>query len=207
MNKTIFDTPLVQPLFQILSITILKLLGWKREGSIKGTERSVVIAAPHTSNWDFFYTLLIAFAFRKKMYWMGKDKLFKKPFGPVVRWMGGIPVDRSRASNLVEKTILCFKEQDELSIVIAPEGTRGRVNYWKTGFYRIATGAGVPILPAYLDYKEKRGGFGKLFFPTGDIDRDMEKIRAFYSDKTGKNSNLFNHKSEIADYKKDRFVS
>jgi 1-acyl-sn-glycerol-3-phosphate acyltransferase len=207
MQKTIFDTPLVQPLFKYTSILVLKLLGWKREGSIEGTERCVVIAAPHTSNWDFFYTLLIAFAFRKKMYWMGKDKLFKKQFGSVVRWMGGIPVDRTKTSNLEEKTIQCFHDNKVFSIVIAPEGTRGRVVHWKTGFYRIAEGAGVPVLPAYLDYKTKRGGFGQLIFPTGDIEADMRKIRDFYSDKTGKNAHLFDHKSEIADYKKERIVS
>lgn len=207
MRKTIFDTPLIQPLLQFLSIVLLKLLGWKREGTIQGTERCVVIAAPHTSNWDFFYTLLIAFSFKKKMYWMGKDRLFKKPFGFIVRWMGGIPVDRGRASNLVETTIQCFRENSELCIVIAPEGTRGRVNYWKTGFYRIACGADVPILPAYLDYRLKTGGFGPVFYPTGDIEADMEDIRAFYSDKTGKNSEQFNHSSKIAEYKKEKNVS
>ena len=207
MNRTIFDTPLMQPLFQLTSILLLKMLGWKREGSVRGTERCVVIAAPHTSNWDFFYTLLIAFAFRKKMYWMGKNTLFKKPFGPLVRWMGGIPVDREKASNLVEETIRCFRENRELCIVIAPEGTRGRVSYWKTGFYRIASGAEVPILPAYLDYKKKVGGFGGLIYTTGDIEADMIRIREFYSGKTGKNADKFERNSVIPDYKKERNVS
>lgn len=207
MNKTIFDTPVIQPLLQGASILLLKILGWKCEGSIKGSERCVVIAAPHTSNWDFFYTLLIAFAFRKKMFWMGKDSLFKKPFDPVVRWMGGIPVNRTRASNLVEETIRCFRENRELCIVIAPEGTRGRVIHWKTGFYRIACGAGVPILPAYLDYRKKRGGFGALIYPTGDIDADMISIRKFFSDKTGKNADKFDRNSTIAEYKKKKNAS
>ncbi len=207
MQKTIFDTPFIQPLLKGISILLLKILGWKKLGTVDGTERCVVIAAPHTSNWDFFYTLLISFAFKKKMYWMGKDKLFRKPFGGIVRWMGGIPVDRNKASNLVEKTIQCFHENQELCIVIAPEGTRGRVSYWKTGFYRIAHGANVPILPAYLDYRLKQGGFGPLFYPTGDIEADMEKIREFYSDKTGKNAMQFDHKSEIAGYKKQKKIS
>ncbi len=207
MNKTIFDTPVIQPLFQGMSIFLLKILGWKREGSVEGSEHCVVIAAPHTSNWDFFYTLLIAFAFRKKMYWMGKDTLFRKPFGKIVKWMGGIPVNRVRASNLVEETIRCFNENSKFCIVIAPEGTRGRVKHWKTGFYRIACGADVPILPAYLDYRRKAGGFGKLFYPTGDIDADMKKIRGFYSDKTGKNADNFDRSGSIANYKKEKHIS
>lgn len=201
MQKTIFDTPVIQPVLKFGSIALLKMLGWKREGNLQDIKKCVIIAAPHTSNWDFFYTLLMAFAFRKKMYWMGKESLFKKPFGFIVRWMGGVPVDRSKATNLVDATIKCFKEHSEFCIVIAPEGTRGSVISWKTGFYRIAYGAGVPVLPAYLDYREKRGGFGEHFFPTGNIEVDMVEIRRFYSGKTGKNSHLYNRAAEIAEYK------
>jgi 1-acyl-sn-glycerol-3-phosphate acyltransferase len=117
--ETILNTPLMQPFFQLTSIILLKLLGWKNRREHKRIRTLYCYSRTTHINWDFFYTLLITFAFRKKMYWMGKDNLFRKPFGSVVRWMGGIPVNRVRASNLVEKTIQCFSDNKELSIVIS----------------------------------------------------------------------------------------
>lgn len=194
MHKTVFDTPVVNTLFRLISIFLLKILGWKKEGTLPVEKKYVMIAAPHTSNWDFLYTILIAFAFKLKIFWMGKNTLFKKPFGPLVKWMGGIPVNRDRSNNLVDETIAWFNKNERLVIVVPPEGTRSKTTYWKTGFYHIAYGAGVPILLGYLDYKRKAGGFGPTFHPTGLIDDDMVIIRDFYSNITGRNPDMFNKK-------------
>lgn len=194
MHKTVFDTPVVNTLFRLISLFLLKILGWKKEGTLPVEKKYVMIAAPHTSNWDFLYTILIAFAFKLKIFWMGKNTLFKKPFGPLVKWMGGIPVNRDRSNNLVDETIAWFNKNERLVIVVPPEGTRSKTTYWKTGFYHIAYGAGVPILLGYLDYKRKAGGFGPTFHPTGLIDDDMVIIRDFYSNITGRNPDMFNKK-------------
>ena len=194
MHKTVFDTPVVNTMFRLISLFLLKILGWKKEGTLPVEKKYVMIAAPHTSNWDFLYTILIAFAFKLKIFWMGKNTLFKKPFGPLVKWMGGIPVNRDRSNNLVDETIAWFNKNERLVIVVPPEGTRSKTTYWKTGFYHIAYGDGVPILLGYLDYKRKAGGFGPTFHPTGLIDDDMVIIRDFYSNITGRNPDMFNKK-------------
>jgi 1-acyl-sn-glycerol-3-phosphate acyltransferase len=146
----------------------------------------VIIAAFHTSNWDFPFGLFIAFALGIKIYWVGKDSLFRRPFGPLMRWLGGIPVNRSGSHNMVSRTIQAFQEHEGLYIAIAPEGTRGKASSWKTGFYHIALGAHVPIAMAFLDYRHKAGGMGPLVFPTGNIETDMMKIRDFYAGVTAK---------------------
>jgi 1-acyl-sn-glycerol-3-phosphate acyltransferase len=207
LQTTVFDTPVINTLFRTVSLLLLKILGWKKSGMVPDVKKFVMIAAPHTSNWDFLYTIIIAFAFRQKIFWMGKEKIFKKPFAPIVRWMGGIPVNREKTSNLVDETIRQFNENDRLVVVVPPEGTRKKVSYWKTGFYWIAYGAGVPILLGYLDYKRKVGGFGPMFQPTGDIDADMVVIRDFYSHITGKKPSMFEENAGIAEYKQEKVVS
>ncbi len=187
MQYTIFDTPVLRTIMPAVSRLVIRLLGWKREGALPDIPKYVVIAAPHTSNIDLVYTLLYAFAFRVKIYWMGKHSIFKRPFGPVMKWLGGIPIDRDRAHNVVEESIAEFGRHERLALVVAPEGTRRKVNYWKTGFYRIAHGAGVPIAMSFLDYGRKTAGFGPTFMPTGDIEKDMEAIQGFYSSVRGRN--------------------
>jgi len=186
MQHTLFDTPVLKNLIRWGSIICLKISGWKLEGRLPDKHRFVMIAAPHTSNWDLPITLAIAFVFRLKLFSLGKKEMFRWPFGPIVRWLGVIPVDRSRSGNTVDQSIILFNENDDLVLTIPPEGTRKSVRYWKTGFYYIALGAGVPIVLGYIDYQKKRGGVGPSFIPTGDIDADMNKIREFYSDKKGK---------------------
>jgi len=146
----------------------------------------VIIAAPHSSNWDAIFMLAVAFALKAKLFWMGKAVLFRWPLGPLVRWFGGIPIDRSTSHNVVAQSIQTFKENKELAMAVAPEGTRKKVRYWRTGFYYIATGANVPIVLGYLDFKRKAGGIGPTVHPTGDIDADMETIQAFYAAVTPK---------------------
>lgn len=191
MHKTIFDTPLINTLMRWLSLAMLRLLGWKTEGIRPADPKYVLIAAPHTSNWDFPYTLMLCFALRLRVYWVGKASLFRWPLGPLARWLGGIAVDRSASKNMVQTTIEAFARQPRLVVIVAPEGTRGRVSHWKTGFYHIAHGAGVPVALAYLDFKRKAGGIGQMFHTSGDIERDMEQIQLFYRGVTGKNQEQF----------------
>jgi 1-acyl-sn-glycerol-3-phosphate acyltransferase len=195
MAMTIFDTPFVGKACYILSLLLLRVTGWKKEGDPPGVPKCVVIAAPHTSNWDFPLTIMLAFAFRLKICWMGKHTLFKGVMGPVSRWLGGIEVDRTRSTNLVAQSIERFRNSEALAMIIPPEGTRKKVRYWKTGFYHIAHGADVPIVLGFMDYRRKRGGLGPLFHPTGDIEGDMAKIRAFYAGVTGRRPDQWNRDS------------
>ena len=186
MRRTIYTTPIVRQLFWLLSWAGLKLAGWKIVGTPPKEKKFILVAVPHTSNWDFPITLAISFLCGFRLNWMGKSSLFKGPMGPVMRWLGGISVDRSKSNNLVQQVIDGMGQLDQCALAIPPEGTRSRTEKWKTGFYYIATGAGVPIGLAFLDYKHKKGGFGPTFYPTGDIDKDIEEMQAFYTGISGK---------------------
>ncbi len=172
-------------------LMFLKMLGWRVEGEIPPIKKFVMIAAPHTTNWDFPITLALSFALMVKVYWMGKATIFRWPFGEICRWLGGIPVDRSQSQNIVEQSVNTFNESDKLIIIIPPEGSRKKVSYWKTGFYHIARGANVPIVLGFLDYRRKVGGIGPTFYTTGRIEEDMQKIKAFYATVTGKYQAMF----------------
>lgn len=165
---------------------MVKMMGWKVEGEFPDYPKSVVIVAHHTSNWDFVVGYPVSLIYRIKAYWVGKHTLFKKPFGGIMRWLGGIPLDRSSSRNFVDQIVQTFEKRKELLLVIAPEGTRKRVDKWKTGFYYIAKGAGVPIICAFIDYKRKVAGFGLVLKPGEDEAGDMNKIREFYRNVTGK---------------------
>lgn len=193
MHHTIFDTPLVNTFFRWLSVGFLRLTGWKVVGSLPlGAAKSVLIAAPHTSNWDLPYTLMVAFALRLNVYWVGKSSIFKPPFRGVMMWLGGIPVDRSQNNNLVAASSAAIRQASgPLQLIVPPEGTRSNTRYWKTGFYYIAQGAGVPIVLAFIDYEKKIGGLGPVFETTGDIEKDMLAIKAFYAGVKGKNADQF----------------
>ena len=186
MQYTIFDTPVLSTAMRLWSRVHLRIFGWKKEGQMPDVPKCVMIAAPHTTNWELPTALMLAFVFRIKIYWMGKNSLFRFPFGGLLRWLGGIPVERGKSTGLVARTIEAFDDNEELIILMTPEGTRSKTGNWRTGFYHMARGAGVPIVPAYLDYRRKAGGIGPVFNPTGDIDADMREIRAFYADVTGK---------------------
>jgi 1-acyl-sn-glycerol-3-phosphate acyltransferase len=164
----------------------LGFYGWKTEGQLPEGKKFVIIAAPHTSNWDLPFMLAVSYVFGVRLSFLMKHTMFWGPFGPFFRWLGGIPVDRTARQNLVEQCVKILQEREELVLAIPPEGTRSKVRYWKTGFYWIANGAKVPILLGFLDYKRKVGGLGPTVFPSGDLNADLERIRGFYRDISGK---------------------
>ena len=193
MHRTIFTTPVVNTLLRGFSLAFLRLTGWRVEGALPAdASKAVLIAAPHTSNWDLPYTLMVAFALRLNVYWMGKQSIFKPPFRGLMRWLGGIPVNREQSTNLVAASVAAIQAADgPLQLIVPPEGTRSKTRYWKTGFYHIAVGAQVPIVMAYMDYHDKRSGLGPVFVPTGNVEADMAAIKAFYAPFKGRNADQF----------------
>ena len=151
----------------------------------------MLIAAPHTSNWDLVYLLALSEVFDVRVSWMGKAAIFRPPFGWLMRRLGGIPVARHQRGNMVAQATHRFATAQDLALVVPAEGTRGAVEHWKSGFYHIARGAEVPIVLGYLDYARRRGGFGPSLVATEDVRKDMDQIREFYADKVGKHPDQF----------------
>jgi len=178
-----------------ISESILKLLGWKIVGSVPDISKYVLIAAPHTSNFDFFYMFLVSKFFGVRIQAMTKASLFRGPLGPLARAVGGVPVNRGGRQNLVAQMVQAFNERDSLILAVPPAGTRKWTPYWKSGFYHIALGAQVPIVCGFVDYGRKRVGVGPTIAPTGDAEADLDIIRNFYADISGK---YHDHKSVIA---------
>ena len=193
MHRTIFTAPLVHRVLRRISVAFLKRRGWTLDGALPDEHiKCVLIAAPHTSNWDLPYTLMVAFALDLNIYWMGKASIFSWPFGALMRWLGGLPVQREQSGNLVAASAAALRAADgPVQLIVAPEGTRAKTRHWKTGFYWIAREANVPIVMAYLDYPRKLGGLGPVFNPTGDVEADMAAIKAFYAQFKGKNWRQF----------------
>ena len=190
LRYSIFTTPVVKSLLRGLSLILLKILGWKAIGPIPDKPKYLIIVAPHTSSWDVFYGVLLAFALKLDARFLAKKELFHWPFGPVIKWLGGLSTDRSAHSNVVENMIEEFKKRDKFVLALAPEGTRRKVTYWKSGFYHIAQGANVPIQIGFIDFATKTGGTGPLIYPSGNIERDMIAIRNFYLKIKGKRPEL-----------------
>jgi len=188
MQRTIFEMPGVSTLLRGLARLLLWSAGWRTAGGAPSDAKYVMVAAPHTSNWDLPLTLMIALVFRVPVFWMGKDSLFRWPFGGFFRWLGGVPIDRTKSNQVVAQMVQTFQRARSFVLVVAPEGTRKRVAYWKTGFYHIAVGAGVPIVLGFLDYRRKVGGIGPTVSPDGDLANDMKTIRGFYDEITGKHA-------------------
>ena len=159
---------------------------WRIEGSLPDRASYVIIAAPHTSNWDMPHTLAAAYILGLRVAWLGKHTLFRFPYGGFMRWLGGIPVRRDAAHGMVEQAAARLRGPEPLVLAVPPAGTRGRAEYWRSGFYWIAVQAGVPIVCGALDYKTRVASVGEPFMPTGDIHADMEALRAFYADVEGK---------------------
>lgn len=160
----------------------LKLAGWEIETPIPEVSRCVVLAAPHTSNWDGVLLLALAPLIPHRVAWMIKDDWLRGPMGTVLRRLGAVGIDRSKHTNVVQAMVEELERRDDLWVIIPPEGTRKRAEHWKSGFYHIARGADVPVVPAYLDYARKRAGFGDPVDLTGDVGADMDRVREFYDD-------------------------
>lgn len=166
--------------------TALRSLGWEFIGGRPAPAKFVGLAVPHTSNMDGLLMVLMAEQVGLGMSWMVKDAVDKPVLGSVVRGVGGVFIDRSRANNVVDQMIEEFARRERFCLMIPPEGTRRRSDYWKSGFYHIARGARVPVVPGFLDYGRKRGGFGEPIELTGNVKADMDRLRAFYEDNDPK---------------------
>jgi 1-acyl-sn-glycerol-3-phosphate acyltransferase len=170
----------------VISQAALKMVGWRFEGAVPSEKKYVALAVPHTSNWDGLLLILLAQTINLRMRWMIKDSALKGAQGVLLRALGAVPIDRSRKTNMVEQMVEQFRSNDEFVLFVPPEGTRGRADHWKSGFYHIARGADVPVAPCYLDYGRKRAGIGQPIAMTGDVRKDMDQIRAFYAAKDPK---------------------
>lgn len=188
MTPLLLNNPFLRPFFHWFGKISLFLLGWETQGKMPDLKKAILIAAPHSTNWDFVYFLLIIFKFQVPVHWMGKASMFIWPFKGLLKRLGGIPVNRSQKGNLVESMVETIQAADHMIITIAPSGTRQRVSQWKTGFYHIASQANIPLVCGFVDYTKKQGGFGPVFFPTGNMEEDMNAIKEFYKDKAGKYS-------------------
>lgn len=169
-----------------LSSWCLALLGWQAQADYPASGRYVLIVAPHTSNWDFPLGLLASGALGLDAHWMGKHSLFRWPFGWLFRALGGVAVNRGQPGLLIEQMAQLFASHDPLVLALAPEGTRGATDHWKSGFYRIAVAAQVPIAMAYMDYGSRQIGLGGSFMPSGDVEADLQLISAFFAGHHGK---------------------
>jgi len=169
-----------------LATLLFRLTGWRAEGGVHQPPRFVIIAAPHTSNWDAVIMVVAAYIFRVKISWFIKSEAFFFPLGAIIRFFGGVPIDRSKSSNVVAQAVARLQNSEHLIVAVPPEGTRKHSPGWKTGFYYIAHGAGVPIILGYIDYKRKVAGLGPAFTPTGDIEADFRVFDEFYSKVTPK---------------------
>jgi 1-acyl-sn-glycerol-3-phosphate acyltransferase len=168
--------------YRFLTKAYLDSIGWTVRNDVPDdVDKFVIIAAPHTSNWDFPITMAVARQIDMKFYWVGKHTLFEPaPVGRFMKSLGGIPIDRRKSQNFVEQIAEAFDEADAMALGIAPEGTRSKREYWKSGFYYIAREAGVPIALGFLDYGKKVGGLGPLVDSSLPKKVVMDKIRDFY---------------------------
>lgn len=172
-------------LIQMFSKLFIKLLGWQIVGQFDEIDNCVIITQ-HTSNWDGIITIFSAFSIGVRPRWVGKEELFKGRLGIIMRRAGGLEVNRSKNSHTVSEAAALFEQRDRLWLFIAPEGTREKVEYWKSGFYYIALKAQVPIVHGYLDYAEKKVGVGDYLQVSGDIAADMEIMRTWFTNTRAK---------------------
>lgn len=175
---------MLRPLYLLL----FKILGWKTVGKMPDLPKFIIAVAPHTSNWDFPVGLAARSILRiRNARFLGKSQLFKPPFGWFFRWLGGYPVDRSTSHDMVEQVVKIFDKHEKFILAIAPEGTRKKVDKLRTGFYYIAKGARAPIVPVGFDFARKEVIISAPFYPTDNMEKDMETLMQFYRSVTGKN--------------------
>lgn len=170
---------------------IMASLGWTIRGELPNLPKFVVIGTPHRSNWDWFLVMATAYALNVRISWMMKHTMFRGPLGTLSGRLGGVSINRREMQGVVEDCVANFQRFDKFVLCITPEGTRSKVREWKKGFYHIATGAGVPIVPAIFDYGLKQVRFAPAFTPTGDLTADLSSLQALYAGVTPKNPHLF----------------
>jgi len=171
---------------RVFGRALLGLQRWRVEGEIPDLPKFVIAVAPHTSNWDFAVGMAAMFALDLRLTFIGKHTLFRWPLAPVLRWMGGIPVNRSSPHGVVGEAVRGFESVEQRVLAIAPEGTRKRVERFRSGFLHIARGARVPILLATLDYEARCVRMGPCFEPGPDIEKELRRVEAFYAGVRGK---------------------
>ncbi len=184
-SRTIFNTPIVSAVARAGFRLCQYLVGWRVQGTRPDLNKAVYAAAPHTSNWDFALMLSICFTVGIHARWIGKHTLFPWPFGWFMDWLGGISIDRTKAEDVVDQMREQFELRDRLELIITPEGTRSKVKEWKSGFYRIAVAANVPIILAAVHAPEKVVILSEPFHPTGDYENDLIEIKKFFDGKIG----------------------
>lgn len=172
-------------------VLMFKILGWKINGNMPDTKKYVIAVAPHTSNWDFVVGIAVRSILRiQKAQFLGKSQLFRPPFGWFFRMLGGHPVERTTSKDMVDQVLKIFERHDEFILAMAPEGTRKKVEKLRTGFYYIAKGAHVPIVPVGFDFWKKEVVIGLPLYPSDSFDGDMEQILSFYRTIRGRNPEL-----------------
>jgi len=178
-------------MFSKVSNFILKIFGWRIKGGYPHAEKKfILLVMPHTSNWDFPLGILVRSASKSGIKFLGKDSLFRFPYGFIFRWLGGYPVERSKSHNYVQTVVDIFNSKERFSVTIAPEGTRSKVKKLRTGFYYIALGAKIPIVFCKFDYANREVVFGNPIFPSGNKEADFEVIYKHFRGVKGKNPEL-----------------
>jgi 1-acyl-sn-glycerol-3-phosphate acyltransferase len=171
--------------WRALGRVYLRLGGWRFEGAFPTEPKFVAIVAPHTSNWDFVVGVTVVFALELRVSWLGKHSLFQSPLKRFFLWLGGIPVDRRASHGVVDACVKAFEGAPARLLALAPEGTRKGVSQWKSGFYRIATAAKVPIFPVAFDYRDHVIRLMPVFKPSGDLEQDLPLLQALFTDVHG----------------------
>jgi len=173
-------------ILQPLAGALLRVFGWRGVYVAPPAPKGIIVVYPHTSNWDFIIGMLFKFDAGLAAHWMGKDTLFRWPLGKLLRRIGGIPINRRARSGFVDTLLAEFARQDWMWLAVAPEGTRSHTDHWKSGFYRIAVAAGLPVGLGYIDYATRTVGIDTYLDLSGEPEQDLARIRAFYADKRGR---------------------
>lgn len=186
MKRTIFTTPVLRTLLAWFASLHLWLFGWKIIGEPPAEKKYLMVSGPHTSNWDFYLLMMYMFKHGIAIHWLGKHTLFEGAIGIFSSWFGGIPVNRKKSTNVAQQVVDFYDNSEQLIVLVTPEGTRAKVENWKTGFYHIAHDAGIPIIAGFCDFTKKEIGIGPTWHTTTDVDKGIAEIKAFFATVDGK---------------------